>query len=229
MRRPSSPADYGGSVGDFPSLSGFVFIDSGNNGIKSSGDWAVGNVVVKLLEASNPSFSLSYTTGANGFYTFGDLAPGVYTVEAPLLSQIFQSGRGEMGGFVNSSGEYYAYPGSGSSDPPLQASDYGTIGTCSGMCMASNITIQEGFGAVDYNFLEGALLADQVSKRLFLASAGSGSTSGGPTYWVNGGPVPVVPEPGTLALLGAGGIAAALVVWRRKAVRRRGKQQRGDA
>jgi len=32
-----APADYGGSTSDFPSLSGFVYIDVNNNAIKDPG------------------------------------------------------------------------------------------------------------------------------------------------------------------------------------------------
>jgi hypothetical protein len=204
------PADSSSLV----SLSGYVFIDSNGNGVIAAGDWGVGNAVVTLLEPSNPSFSMSYTTGAGGSYQFGNLQPGVYSVETPLLSQIFQSGRSEIGGFVDSSG-----------DTTLSGSDYGTAATCDGMCMVSDITVPEGYGAVDYNFAEGNLLSDQVSKRLFLTSSLTTSTSTFTTitptytYWLNGSQ-PTVPEPGTLALLGAGGIAAGLMVWRRKAARR---------
>ena len=155
---------------------------------------------MRLLEPSHPSFSLSYTTGASGAYNFDNLQPGVYTVETPVLSKIFQSGRSEFGGFVDGSG-----------NTTLAGSDYGAAATSGGMYLVSGITIQEGYGAVDYNFLESALRPDQTSMRLFLASAASGLT-----YWVNG-PVQVVPEPGTLALLGAAAIAGGLLVrrWRK--------------
>ena len=207
--------------GDPSSLSGYVFINSNNNGVMCSGDWGVGTAVVELLEPSNPSFSLTYTTGTNGFYQFPGLSPGLYTVETAVLSQIFQSGQSQVGWFVSSGG-----------DPTLSSSDYGTASTSGGMYLVSGINMQDGLAGVDYNFLESALQPDQVSKRLFLASATSETTSPdgvitGPTYWVNGSATPAVPEPGALTLLGAGGIAGGLVVWRRKATKRRGKQGSG--
>ncbi len=155
-----------------------------------------------------------------------------------MLSQIFQSGKSEIGGFVNSGGAYYPYPGEPadtvlSGNPTLSGSDYGTASTSGGMYLLSDINIQEGLAGVDYNFLESALQPDQVSKRLFLASTAGGTTApdgtvNGPAYWVNGGPTPTIPEPCTLSLLGAGGVTGGLVVWRRKAGKKRRRKQRPE-
>ena len=59
---------------------------------------------------------------------------------------------------MDSNGTYYPYPGTGSAivsliDPSLSGSDYGTAGTSGGMYLVSDINIQSGLGAVDYNFL----------------------------------------------------------------------------
>ena len=231
-----SSTEFGGSASDFPSLSGYLFIDADHNGVMGAGDWAVGNVVVTLLKAGDPSFSMSYTTGMTGFYHFGDLQPGLYTVETPVLPQIFQSGQSEIGGFVNSGGTYYPYPGGAASivpyaAPTLVGSDYGTAETSGGRYLVSDINIQDGLAGVDYNFLESALQPNQVSKRLFLASTAGGTTMpdgtvAGPTYWVNGGTT--VPEPCTLSLLGAGGITGGLAVWRRRSGKKRRRKHQPE-
>ena len=72
--------------------------------------------MVTLLKNSVPV--ASQTTGADGSYDFNfsklNLPAGLYTVETPVLSQIFQSGKSTVGGFVDSNGTYYPYPGTGS-------------------------------------------------------------------------------------------------------------------
>ncbi len=58
------------------SLSGFVYVDTNNNGFKDAGEKGIAGATVTLGGAA----SNTVTTDANGFYKFSNLAPGTYTV-----------------------------------------------------------------------------------------------------------------------------------------------------
>ncbi len=84
-------------------LSGFVYCDSNDNGIKESGEGGLANVEVKLLDA-NGQFLRSATTDANGFYSF-NVAPGTYRLMEvqPISSTVMADGKdkeGTCGGVV---------------------------------------------------------------------------------------------------------------------------------
>ncbi|WP_174246123.1 SdrD B-like domain-containing protein, partial [Pseudaquabacterium pictum] len=64
------------------SLSGFVYEDTGNDGVKGAGETGIPGVTVKLTgtdDLGNP-VSLTTTTDATGKYSFDTLRPGTYTV-----------------------------------------------------------------------------------------------------------------------------------------------------
>ncbi len=63
------------------SISGYVYVDANNNGVKDGGETPIAGVAITLsgADASGP-VSLSATTDANGFYQFQNLKPGVYAV-----------------------------------------------------------------------------------------------------------------------------------------------------
>jgi len=64
------------------SISGFVYEDSGNDGVKGAGEAGIAGVTVKLTgtdDLGNP-VSLTTTTAADGSYSFATLRPGTYTV-----------------------------------------------------------------------------------------------------------------------------------------------------
>ena len=58
------------------SLSGFVYDDVDNDGIKEPGEAGIAGVTVKL----GGSATATTTTNANGLYTFSGLAAGTYTI-----------------------------------------------------------------------------------------------------------------------------------------------------
>ena len=64
------------------SLSGFVYIDSNNNGLRDAGEEAFDGVSISLTGTDDfgNAVSLQATTDTNGAYSFNDLAPGSYTV-----------------------------------------------------------------------------------------------------------------------------------------------------
>ncbi len=57
-------------------ISGYIYVDADNDGVRDSGEAALGNVTVVLSGAS----SGTTTTDASGFYKFEGLVPGNYTV-----------------------------------------------------------------------------------------------------------------------------------------------------
>lgn len=63
------------------SLSGFVYCDLNNNGIKEAGEPALSSVLVTLTGTDiNGAVNKTTTTDANGFYIFASLMPGVYKI-----------------------------------------------------------------------------------------------------------------------------------------------------
>ncbi len=73
-------------------LGNLVWNDANNNGTRDAGEPGLGGVAVRLYDSAN-ALVASTTTDANGNYTFGNLTPGAYSVEADLPT-----------GFVSSSG-----------------------------------------------------------------------------------------------------------------------------
>ena len=64
------------------SVSGFVYVDAGDDGIKGAGETPIAGVTVTLTgtDDRNQPVLLITVTGADGSYTFGDLRPGSYSV-----------------------------------------------------------------------------------------------------------------------------------------------------
>jgi uncharacterized repeat protein (TIGR01451 family) len=63
-------------------VSGFVYVDANNNGLKESGEAPIANVSMTLTgtDDSGAPVSLTQLTDATGFYNFANLRPGTYTV-----------------------------------------------------------------------------------------------------------------------------------------------------
>ena len=62
------------------SLSGFVYVDTNNNGVFDAGEAPIADVQLTLLDASGKPTGLTATTDTSGFYRFENLAPGMYGV-----------------------------------------------------------------------------------------------------------------------------------------------------
>ena len=59
-------------------MSGFVYNDADNNGLKETGEAGIAGVLVTLSGANG--FHMTQTTDSNGFYDFTNLAPGTYAI-----------------------------------------------------------------------------------------------------------------------------------------------------
>lgn len=131
----SSPVTVTVNVVEFVpgSLSGFVYIDSNNNGVRDAGEEAFDGVAISLTGTDDfgNAVSLQTTTDANGAYSFNDLAPGSYTVTETQPT-------GERNGV-----------------PIVDGQD--TIGSQGGTVPANDtfsITLTEGTNGTDNNFAE---------------------------------------------------------------------------
>ena len=84
----TTPADtYNAPNNDFgellpASVSGYVYVDANNNGIKDTGETTLANVVVTLTGTNDLGTFINQTalTNASGQYSFSNLRPGTYTV-----------------------------------------------------------------------------------------------------------------------------------------------------
>ncbi|MFW5693075.1 MAG: SdrD B-like domain-containing protein, partial [Thermoguttaceae bacterium] len=62
------------------SLSGWVYVDANNNGIREAGEQGIGGVTLTLLAADGSPTGRTTTTNGAGFYQFDNLRPGTYQV-----------------------------------------------------------------------------------------------------------------------------------------------------
>lgn len=77
----SGVAGLNNNFGELPisGLSGFVYFDANNNGVKDPGEQAIAGVQVALTGTDpNGAVNKTATTDANGFYQFTNLLPGNY-------------------------------------------------------------------------------------------------------------------------------------------------------
>jgi protocatechuate 3,4-dioxygenase beta subunit len=62
-------------------LGNFVWLDCDKDGIQDCGEDGIGGVTVRLFSGTGVDLGRSTTTDANGYYSFGGLAPGSYQVQ----------------------------------------------------------------------------------------------------------------------------------------------------
>jgi hypothetical protein len=129
------------------SISGFVYIDTNNNGLREVGEEAFDGVTIDLTGTDDfgGSVTLQATTDATGAYRFNDLPPGVYTVTETQPT------------------------GSRNGVPIVDGKD--TIGSQGGTVPANDtfaITLAEGVHGTDNNFAE--LLGRSISGRVQASS-----------------------------------------------------------
>jgi len=74
--------DDGGTDPGNASISGFVYVDHNNNGLKEAGEQGIPNVVVVLdgVDSNGAPVHITTTTNADGFYNFDNLLPGTYRI-----------------------------------------------------------------------------------------------------------------------------------------------------
>jgi protocatechuate 3,4-dioxygenase beta subunit len=130
------------------SLSGFVYLDSDNDGIFQYNESGIAGVTVKLTGTNDQgnAISLSQTTGSGGGYSFRNLRPGVYSISiiqpTPYLAG--KEGVGSLGGTLETS-------------------------------QIADIQLPEGVSGINYNF--GELLPSKPSGQTSASSFVPGSSS----------------------------------------------------
>lgn len=91
-RGDTEAVDYDFAEAQPASVSGFVFVDHDNDGVRESGEEGIAGVRVHLVPINtiSPGGSLTVTTAADGSYSFTGLAPGTYEIievdQPPLLN-----------------------------------------------------------------------------------------------------------------------------------------------
>jgi hypothetical protein len=162
------------------SISGFVYLDTNNDGIRNVGSNGVPreiglpNVTIHLYRQGETTPLRTVDTGPGGWYQFDDLEPGVYRVrqEQPIA---FLDGKDSLGTVM---------PG---------GQQRGEVGDDE----FSNIRLDAGEHGINYNFGERTA---SINKRMFLASTPkpreiAGSRQGVPTKVIEVGSAHVTVEP----------------------------------
>ena len=91
------------------SLSGYVYADDNNNGMRNAGEAGIAGVVLKLLGADGQPTGLTVTTDANGFYKFDGLEPGKVYGVAEVQPTGYYDGldtAGTAGGTAHNPGDF---------------------------------------------------------------------------------------------------------------------------
>lgn len=192
----------GSQRNDFPevapaSISGAVFIDQNNDGIRQGGDSGLAGVVINLTgtDWQNLPVTAATTTDSNGLYRFDGLQPGTYTVTEPTQPAGTANGQTVAGN-------------SASGVPTVTAP--GNVPS-----VISGITLTPGYASQDNNFAEivtgrsiyGQVFHDRDTNR---APSSGDSGLGGQTMElsgldINGNPVTrttVTASDGTFSFLG---------------------------
>ena len=90
------------------SLSGFVYVDENNNGLRDAGEAPIAGVALKLLDAQGIPTGDTTTTNAKGFYRFDGLAPHqAYGVAETQPKEFFDGldAAGTAGGAAHNPGD----------------------------------------------------------------------------------------------------------------------------
>jgi len=174
------------------SLSGTVYVDENMNGLwDRETEWVLPNIEMHLVNAHDPIHTLATWTDENGYYAFDGLLPGSYTIsQVGLLQEYINVNVGV--------GELLEWP---SGDPWPDAR-----GTVVNYDPANDILPQvtriqcsgEDVRGIQYDF--GQIW---LGKFLYLSR---GLPPGDPPH-ANPPPPHLVPEPGTLFLLGIAALA----------------------
>ncbi len=97
------PAGFNGVNNNFgevksSSLSGFVYNDVDDDGLKEASEGGIGNVTINLTGTDDRGQSVSLTTqtASNGFYLFENLRPGTYTISETQPAS-FDDGKDTIG------------------------------------------------------------------------------------------------------------------------------------
>jgi protocatechuate 3,4-dioxygenase beta subunit len=107
------------------SLSGNVYVDSNNNGIKEVNEAGIGGVTVILTNSNGSSAPIATVTAADGSYQFNNLLPGTYSIQETQPSS-YLDGKDTLGSLSGT-----------------QAND-----------LFTNISLNVGASGINYNFGE---------------------------------------------------------------------------
>jgi protocatechuate 3,4-dioxygenase beta subunit len=131
------------------SLSGFVYLDTNDNGIKENGEAAISGVTVKLTGTSDAGpVSLTTTTAADGSYQFAGLRPGVYSIQET-----------QPAGYMDGKDTLGSLSGSAIND------------------LFSSISVASGANGINYNF--GELLASSLAGKVYVDANNNGALDPG--------------------------------------------------
>lgn len=88
------------------SLKGVVYHDNNNNGLREATEAVFSNIQLKLTGTDDrgSAINLTVNTDANGFYQFGNLRPGQYTITQSTLPKGFAAGLITVGSIGGSKG-----------------------------------------------------------------------------------------------------------------------------
>jgi uncharacterized repeat protein (TIGR01451 family) len=80
-------------------ISGYVYSDNNWDGVFDAGDTGIAGIVLLLTgtDSQGNAVSLTATTDANGYYSFGNLPAGTYTVSQPFVGGGYTDGANNLG------------------------------------------------------------------------------------------------------------------------------------
>ena len=160
------------------SISGYVFVDADNNGLKGPYDVVFENAEIQAFSEADPNTLYSAKTDSAGMYYIGGLPAGTYTLWQEIQPDDFIDGKDTVGSIMNQIGQIINDDTCGKIDTTHDSRIH-------------EIQLLDDYHGFNYNFAERGLAAHAVSKRLLL--------SDDPFK-------PVIPEPSSLLLLICGGL-----------------------
>lgn len=95
------------------SLKGYVYHDNNNNGIREATEAVFSNIQLKLTGTDDrgSAINLTVSTDANGFYQFGNLRPGQYSITESTLPKGYNAGLISVGSIGGTKGTTRAISG----------------------------------------------------------------------------------------------------------------------
>lgn len=163
LNAASIVTDYNFAERGNASLSGFVWHDTNNNGIRESGESnGIAGIVMSLTgtDMFSAAVNETATTVANGVYNFSNLRPGTYTLNEGSVTT-YLPGLAQVGTGASSS--------AGTADNLATSPTFGN--------RISGIGVQNGDTASDYSF--GELLTTSLAGTVFNDNNGDGNQDSG--------------------------------------------------
>jgi cyclophilin family peptidyl-prolyl cis-trans isomerase len=138
------------------SISGYVYLDSNNDGVRSSSNLGIGSVPVRLYSLNNGTWTevsgaSPVLTAADGSYSFKNLVSGTYRVKA-IEPSLYLGGKNSAG--------------------TISGVARGTVGTdSSDQRPVIDLQLTAGESGTAYNFAEIGMKPQKISMRMSLASS----------------------------------------------------------